>query len=86
MEHAAAAQLFTDGLAWSIVQREPMPVYGEDGKPTGETTEAVQEWDNSEYTVAGQIIDHRDGTVTAKMGTKTASDILSELEEAYDAG
>ena len=36
------------------------------------------EWDNSEYTLAGDIIDHRDGTITVKMGK------LTELEEAYE--
>ena len=48
MTHAAAAQLFVDGLSWSIVQRDTVPVYDTDGKPTGATEEQVQEWDNSE--------------------------------------
>ena len=51
-----------------------------------ETTEQVQEWDNSDYCVAGPITDNRDGTITAKMGKKTASDLLAELEAAYDRG
>ena len=86
LTYAQAAQIFVDGLAWSIVQREDVPVYGEDGLPTGETTETVQEWDNSGYCVAGPITDNRDGTITAKMGKKTASDVLAELEAAYDNG
>lgn len=84
MTHAAAAQLFTDGLVWSIVQRDTVPVYDAEGNPTSETTEQVQEWDNSDYCVAGPITDNRDGTITAKMGQKTDSDILAELEAAYD--
>lgn len=84
MTHAAAAQLFVDGLRWSIVQRDTVPVYDTDGNPTGATEEQVQEWDNSDYAVAGPITDNRDGTVTAKMGKKTASDVLAELEAAYD--
>ena len=68
MEYTAASQLFVDGLSWSIVQRDTVPVYDEDGKPTGETEEQVQEWDNSEYCVAGPITDNRDGTITVKMG------------------
>lgn len=84
MTHAAAAQLFTDGLVWSIVQRDTVPVCDAEGNPTGETTEQVQEWDNSDYCVAGPITDNRDGTITAKMGRKTDSDILAELEAAYD--
>lgn len=84
MTHAAAAQLFVDGLSWSIVQRDTVPVYDTDGNPTGATEEQVQEWDNADYAVAGPITDNRDGTVTAKMGKKTASDVLAELEATYD--
>ena len=78
MTHAAAAQLFVDGLSWSIVQRDTVPVYGTDGNPTGETEEQVQEWDNSDYCVAGPIMDNRDGTITAKMGKKTEVELLRE--------
>ena len=84
MTHAAAVQLFVDGLSWSIVQRDTVPVYGEDGNPTGATEEQVQEWDNADYCVAGPITDNRDGTCTCKMGKKTASDVLAELEATYD--
>lgn len=78
MTHAQAAQLFVDGLVWSIVQRETVPVYGEDGNPTGATEEQVQEWDNSDYCVAGPITDNRDGTITAKMGKRTELELLRE--------
>lgn len=78
MSHAAAAQLFVDGLVWAIVQRDTVPVYDTDGNPTGETTEQVQEWDNSDYCVAGPITDNRDGTITAKMGKKTELELLRE--------
>lgn len=78
MTHAAAAQLFVDGLSWSIVQRDTVPVYDTDGNPTGETEEQVQEWDNAEYCVAGSITDNRDGTCTCKMGKKTEAELLRE--------
>ena len=78
MTHAAAVQLFVDGLSWSIVQRDTVPVYGTDGKPTGATEEQVQEWDNADYCVAGPITDNRDGTITAKMGKKTEVELLRE--------
>ena len=78
MTHAAAMQLFVDGLSWSIVQRDTVPVYGTDGNPTGATEEQVQEWDNSDYCVAGSIADNRDGTITAKMGKKTEVELLRE--------
>ena len=78
MTYAAAAQLFVDGLSWSIVQRDTVPVYGTDGNPTGATEEQVQEWDNADYCVAGPITDNRDGTITAKMGKKTEVELLRE--------
>lgn len=79
--YAEAAQLFVDGLSWSIVQRDIVPVYDEDGKPTGETEEQVQEWDNSDYNVAGSITDNRNGTCTCKMGKKTQLETEQELRK-----
>ena len=81
MEYTAASQLFVDGLSWSIVQRDIVPVYDKDGKPTGETDEQVQEWDNSDYNVAGSITDNRNGTCTCKMGKKTQLEIEQELRK-----
>ena len=78
MTHAAAVQMFVDGLSWSIVQRDTVPVYDTDGNHTGETEEQVQEWDNADYCVAGPITDNRDGTITAKMGKKTEVELLRE--------
>lgn len=86
MTHAAAVQLFVDRLVWSIVQRDTVPVYGTDGNPTGATEEQVQEWDNSDYCVAGGITDNRDGTITAKMGKKTDAELMQErLNDAETA-
>ena len=81
MTHDEAAQLFVDGLRWSIVQRDTMPVYDKDGNPTGETEEQVQEWDNSDYNVAGSITDNRNGTCTCKMGKKTQLETEQELRK-----
>ena len=81
MEYTAASQLFVDGLSWSIVQRDTVPVYDKDGNPTGETEEQVQEWDNSDYNVAGSITDNRDGTCTCKMGKKTQLEAEQELRK-----
>ena len=81
MEYTAASQLFVDGLSWSIVQRDTVPVYDKDGKPTGETEEQVQEWDNSDYNVAGSITDNRNGTCTCKMGKKTQLETEQDLRK-----
>lgn len=89
MSHAAANELFVDGAAWSIIEQGEHPVYqknesgelalDENGQPIQTSTEPYEtEWDNSEFSLAGDITDHRDGTVTVKMGK------LTDLEEAYE--
>lgn len=81
MDYATAAALFVDGLAWSIVQQNEVPVYEQDenGEPVQTGTEMQEtEFDNSEYNLAGDLTDHRDGRITVKMGK------LTDLEEAYE--
>lgn len=89
MTHDAVAALLPDNTPWSIVQRETVDVLDEQGQPTGETVEQVNKWDNSEYRIAGEITDYRDGTVSIKMGKPTETEMLraqlAEIEEAYDA-
>lgn len=76
MDYATAISLFVNGLAWSIVHQEEVAVYGENSVITG-TEVKETEFDNSEYNLAGDITDHRDGTITVKMGK------LTTLEKAY---
>nr|DAT25034.1 MAG TPA: ChiA1-BD-binding domain protein [Caudoviricetes sp.] len=78
MSYDAVAALLPDNTPWSIVQRDMVDVLDEQGKPTGKPKEVVNEYDNSEYSLAGDITDHRDGTVSIKMGKPTES----ELSEA----
>lgn len=74
MTHDEAAALLPDNTPWSIVQRDMVDVLDEQGKPTGETKEVVNEYDNSAYSLAGDITDHRDGTVSIKMGKPTETE------------
>lgn len=74
MTHDQVAALLPDNTPWSIVQRDMMDVLDEQGQPTGETKEVVHEYDNSEYSLAGDITDHRDGTVSIKMGKPTEAE------------
>lgn len=74
MSHDEAAALLPDNTPWSIVQREMQDVLDEQGQPTGETKEVVNEYDNSAYSLAGEIVDHRDGTVSIKMGKPTETE------------
>ena len=74
MPYAQAAALLPSGTPWSIVQRETVDKLDNDGQPTGETEEGVNEWDNSAYSLSGAITDHRDGTVSIKMGKPTETE------------
>lgn len=69
-----AAALLPDNMPWSIVLRETVDKLDNDGNPTGETQEVVNEWDNSAYSLSGAITDHRDGTVSVKMGKPTEAE------------
>ena len=71
MDYAAAAALLPGGTKWSRVDRDTAPKYDEQGEPTGETEEVVTETDMSEYSLAGEITDYRNGTVSIKMGKLT---------------
>ena len=74
MTTTEAATLLPDNTPWSIVQRDTVPKYDSDGQPTGETEEVVNEYDNSAYSLAGEITDYRDGTVSIKMGKPTEAE------------
>ena len=45
------------------------------------------EYDNSEYSLAGDITDHRDGTLSVKMGKMTdLEEVLEAMYGALDVG
>lgn len=75
MDYANALALFVDGLNWGIV----MDV--EQEQEDGSVITVQEEYDNSEYDMAGPITDNRNGTVTVKMGKKTDGEMLDELME-----
>lgn len=92
MTYAEAVALFVDGLVWSIVQQSEVPVFEKDengdyvldenGKRIRTGTEMKEtEFDNSDFDIAGSITDHRNGTITAKMGKITDGEALAELME-----
>lgn len=74
MPYAQAAAPLPSGTPWSIVQRDMVDKLDENGMLTGETQEVVNEWDNSTYSLSGAITDHRDGTVSIKMGKPTETE------------
>ena len=87
MTYAEVLALLPDNTPWSIVQKDIIQKYDENGKLLVDadgnpvTEEVATEFDNSEYIMSGVIRDNRNGTVTIKMGKLTEIEsILSELE------
>ena len=90
MSHAEASALFVDGAVWGMVNRVEVPVYktgesgmpviGADGRFIQDGTEIREtEIDFSDYDLAGELIDHRNGKITAKMGKHTAEELLAVI-------
>lgn len=74
---AEIAALLPSNAPWSLIERED--VLDELGAPTGQTVD--HEHDMSEYNLSGDITDHRDGTVSIKMGKPTESEKSSYTVE-----
>ena len=66
MTYEEAVAIFTDDVVWGHVYQDE---------------NNTQEYDDSEYSVAGSITDNRNGTVTVKMGKITDGEALAELRE-----
>lgn len=84
MSYADAVNIFADDIVWNIVQdiEETIEhIDDETGETTYETILNQEYYDNSDYSIAGDIVDHRNGQVTVKMGKPTAEEILNMLEE-----
>ena len=93
MTYEDAKRIFVDDIKWSIEQEvEHMEDKHETviiDEETGETEDKVtqvpvtklEEYDNSEYSIAGDIIDHRNGKITVKMGKPTDKELLITLEQ-----
>ena len=81
MDYATAMDTFADDVPWSILYQGP-DYYDQETKET--VTPEVEEYDNSDYCMAGDVTDHRDGTVTVKMGKPTAEELYNILKEAVE--
>lgn len=79
MDYTTAMETFVDDVEWSILYQPPEYI----DPDTQETVKPdIEEYDNSDYCVAGPVTDNRDGTVTVKMGKPTAEEINQILMEA----
>ena len=84
MSYEEAINTFTNDIKWKIVQDNNVLiniVNEETGEITQEWQNIPESYDNSDYCIAGDIIDHRNGKITAKMGKPTAEELLKMLEE-----
>lgn len=84
MPYEEAMNLFVDEAEWYIVQdiEERVEQIDENGEVTFTTVIKDEYYDNSDYSIAGDIINHRNGKITAKMGKPTAEELLAMFEEA----
>lgn len=81
MDYATAAATFADDVPWSILY-QPSDYY--DPETQQMVTPPVEEYDNSDYCILGDITVHRDGTVTVKMGKPTGDELYNILREAVE--
>ena len=83
-DFATVNALFPDGVVWSIVTEETVPVINDQGEPVlddeGNPIYEVRqtEFGNSEFCIRGDLTVHVDGTCSVKMGKAT------DLENAYE--
>ena len=82
MDYATAVATFADDVPWSILY-QPSDYY--DPETQQMVTPPVEEYDNSEYCIAGPITNNRDGTVTVKMGKPTFEELYNILKEAAES-
>lgn len=78
-EQAAVKAAFVDKAVYA--KEWDSIVTAEDGTETIE----VQSRDLSEYSVAGELVDTRDGNITVYMGRPTAEELLQEQFDAAEA-
>ena len=81
MDYETAAATLADDVPWSILY-QPSDYYDPETKQM--VTPPVEEYDNSDYCILGDITVHRDGTVTVKMGKPTGEELYNILREAVE--
>lgn len=74
MNMTEALEIFVNNLSWSIVE-----------ETIDKNNQSIQiEYDNSDYCLAGDITDHRDGTISIKMGKITDTEKMEALIETMN--
>lgn len=82
MNYEDALKLFVNNAEWNIIQEteEIIETIDTNGSIINEVVTKAVSYDNSEYGIAGDITDHRDGTITVKMGKFSEKDLLAMIE------
>ena len=91
----AVNSILQDDVEWAIYDHQVIrqqaidsetnqPLYQEDSEtheqvPVMEDVDVSQEYDNSEYSIKGDVIIHPDGTISVKMGKPTDLELAYEL-------
>ena len=83
MDYAMMAITLVYDVPWFILFLYQGPDYY-DPELQQMVTPEVEEYDNSDYCMAGDVTVHRDGTVTVKMGKPTAEELYNILKEAVE--
>ena len=84
-DYATVSELFSDGMSWSIVETSAVPVFTDEGEAALDESgqqlikDVTEEYDNSDYSVLGDITVHQNGTCTVKMGKETDTEMLLVL-------
>ena len=81
IDYETTLATFADDVPWSILY-QPSDYY--DPETQQMVTPPVEEYDNSDYCILGDITVHRDGTVTVKMGKPTGEELYNILREAVE--
>lgn len=91
MTYAEAASIFLNKTPWSIVVKDTVSAPATDaegnlilvnGTPSITTQETEQEFDNSDFCVAGAIIDLRNGQLQIKMGKETDAEQAAKVSQS----
>ena len=82
MSYDNVVELFKNDVKWFIVHSHQVirELPNDLGELIPQLVIEQEKYDNSEYSMSGPITDHRDGTITIKMGKPKAEEILAMLE------
>lgn len=84
MSYEDVVKNFVDDMQWFILQEveETVEVVEpETEEVTMKTVTNLESYDNSEYSIVGDITIHQNGTITVKMGKPTAEELFAMFEE-----